>query len=121
MVSAAPEFVLKSFIIHAARIFLSRRWNSIVLDEKKKKKKEKEILRLGQTIFYVILPRSVLTNRLTRTLKLPPEKYNIKGLHVNSYITVGRRLVPKGSRWTIANFGSVQRKLFGLVSNVRLV
>ena len=42
MVSAAPEFVLKSFIIHAARIFLSRRWNSIVLDEKKKKKKERK-------------------------------------------------------------------------------
>ena len=51
--------------------------------------------------FSLSLSRSVVINRLARILKLPPEKYNVKGLHVNSYITVGKRLVPEGSRWTI--------------------
>lgn len=35
-------------------------------------------------------------------LELPPEKYNVKGLHVNSYITVGRRNDPKDCRGALS-------------------
>ncbi|KYN40253.1 hypothetical protein ALC56_05198 [Trachymyrmex septentrionalis] len=41
------------------------------------------------------------TKRLVSTLELPSEKYNVKGLRVNSYITVGRRSYPKDRRDTI--------------------
>ncbi|TGZ32588.1 Uncharacterized protein DBV15_08927 [Temnothorax longispinosus] len=41
------------------------------------------------------------TKRLASTRELPPEKYNVKGLRVNSYITVGRRSDPKDRRDTI--------------------
>lgn len=41
------------------------------------------------------------TKRLVSTQELPPEKYNVKRLRVNSYITVGRRSYPKDRRDTI--------------------
>jgi len=41
------------------------------------------------------------TKRSAPTRELPPEKYNVKGLRVNSYITVGRRSNPKDRRDTI--------------------
>jgi len=41
------------------------------------------------------------TKRLVSILELPSEKYNVKGLRVNSYITVGRRSYPKDRRDTI--------------------
>lgn len=41
------------------------------------------------------------TKRSAPTRELPPEKYNVKGLRVNSYITVGRRSDPKDRRDTI--------------------
>lgn len=56
---------------------------------------------------------------LARILKLPPEKYNVKGLHVNSYITVNRRAAPKDSPRNIME--PFDEESFGLVSNVRLV
>lgn len=56
---------------------------------------------------------------MARILKLPPEKYNVKGLHVNSYITVNRRAAPKDSPRNIME--PFDEESFGLVSNVRLV
>lgn len=40
------------------------------------------------------------TKRLASTQELPSEKYNVKGLRVNSYITVGRRSDSKDRRDT---------------------
>lgn len=59
------------------------------------------------------------TERLASTRELPPEKYNVKGLRVNSYITVGRRSDPKDRRDTPRVY--VSRKSFVLVPNIRLV
>lgn len=73
------------------------------------------------SMFWLYIFFCFLSNKrfLARILKLPPEKYNVKGLHVNSYITVNRRAAPKDSPRNIME--PFDEESFGLVSNVRLV
>lgn len=46
-----------------------------------------------------------------QTRELPPEKYNVKGLHINSYITVGRRSDSKDRRDTTLASTRIQKIL----------